>query len=329
MGWGGCRDRGEAVACRFGRLHASCLIEVWLSGLGPTAEFLFVRDKKEPSRLRRSVRTATGSQLFNLRCERAKPGKIACMTQSKKNTDWSPTEIAAVVRSYLDMLALELAGQQYSKSAFRDRLIEQLQGTRSKGSIEFKHCNISAVMQQLGYPSIQGYKRRDNFQKSLVQEIERQLTLHPSLAHVAQSAVNQPAQVPQFVQLDQVWQEPPPRKQQVQESLPDYLRHSPARRDYLAQEARNQSLGLAGEQFVLSYERWKLQHHGLPDLAQRVEHVSVTLGDGLGFDIRSFDLEGNEQWIEVKTTSFAKDTPFFVTRNELRTSQAHADRYHL
>lgn len=65
------------------------------------------------------------------------------------------------MRSYLDMLALELAGQQYSKSAFRDRLIEQLQGTRSKGSIEFKHCNISAVMQQLGYPSIQGYKRRN------------------------------------------------------------------------------------------------------------------------------------------------------------------------
>lgn len=251
------------------------------------------------------------------------------MTQAQKNMDWSATEIAAVVRSYLDMLTLELAGQQYSKSAFRDSLIEQLQGSRSKGSIEFKHCNISAVMQELGYPSIQGYKRRDNFQKILVQEVERQITLHPSLAHMAQSAVNQPAQVPQFVPWEQAWQEPPPRTHQVQEAVPDYLRHSPVRRDYLAQEERNQSLGLAGERFVLAYEQWKLQHHGLPDLAQQVEHVSVTLGDGLGFDIRSFDLTGNEQWIEVKTTSFTKDSPFFVTRHELRTSQAHADKFHL
>ena len=251
------------------------------------------------------------------------------MTPTQKNLDWSPTEIAAVVRSYLDMLALELAGQQYSKTAFRDSLIEQLQGSRSKGSIEFKHCNISAVMQQLGYPSIQGYKRRDNFQKSLVQEIEQQITLHPSLAHIALSAVNQPAQVPPFVPLEQALQEPPPRTAQAQEAVPDYLRHSPVRRDYLAQEARNQSLGLAGEQFVLAYEQWKLQRYGLPELAQQVEHVSVTLGDGLGFDIRSFDLAGNEQWIEVKTTSFAKDSPFFVTRNELHTSQAHADKFHL
>lgn len=251
------------------------------------------------------------------------------MTPTQKNLDWSPTEIAAVVRSYLDMLALELAGQQYSKTAFRDSLIEQLQGSRSKGSIEFKHCNISAVMQQLGYPSIQGYKRRDNFQKSLVQEIEQRITLHPSLAHIALSAVNQPAQVPPFVPLEQALQEPPPRTAQAQEAVPDYLRHSPVRRDYLAQEAHNRSLGLAGEQFVLAYEQWKLQRHGLPELAQQVEHVSVTLGDGLGFDIRSFDLAGNEQWIEVKTTSFAKDSPFFVTRNELRTSQAHADKFHL
>lgn len=64
-------------------------------------------------------------------------------------------------------------------------------------------------------------------------------------------------------------------------------------------------------------------------MAQRVEHVSQTLGDGLGFDIRSFDAQGNEQMIEVKTTRFAKDTPFFVSRNELNVSEQKSAHFHL
>ncbi|MEG2975478.1 MAG: DUF3883 domain-containing protein, partial [Comamonas sp.] len=87
--------------------------------------------------------------------------------------------------------------------------------------------------------------------------------------------------------------------------------------------------GLAGERFVIAYECWKLEQHGLHDLAKKVEHVSQTQGDGLGFDVRSFDLQGHEQLIEVKTTSFAKETPFFLSHNELKVSQAETQKYHL
>lgn len=51
--------------------------------------------------------------------------------------------------------------------------------------------------------------------------------------------------------------------------------------------------------------------------------------NGLGFDIRSFDASGTEQMIEVKTTRFSKDTPFFVSRNALKASQAQAENSHL
>lgn len=204
-----------------------------------------------------------------------------------------------------------------------------MDGHRTAASIEFKYCNISAVMQLLQYPSIRGYKKRDNFQKSLLQEVEKQVLEHPRLGALVQSAVMLPAEAPLTPAFDKVLQMPPSKSQHLQESLAAYAVRSPARRDYLAQEARNRSLGLAGEQFVVTYERWRLQQKCLPGLAEKVEHVAQTMGDGLGFDVRSFDAYGNEKWIEVKTTSFTKDTPFYVTHNELQVSRAQADRFHL
>lgn len=245
------------------------------------------------------------------------------------NTAWNATEVSATVRSYLDMLVQELAGQRYNKSACRQLLFDALGGARSHASIEFKYCNISAVLQLLHYPSINGYKRRTNFQKSLMQEVEQQVPRYPQLASIVQAAVTQPAAEPVAPNFDHVLQDPPRQAHHVSEALAEYAVRSPVKRDYLAQEARNQSLGLAGELFALAYEQWRLQQQGLPGLAQRVEHVSQTLGDGLGFDIRSFDAQGNEQMIEVKTTRFAKDTPFFVSRNELDVSEQKSAHFHL
>lgn len=251
------------------------------------------------------------------------------MDHETSHTAWSDQEVAVVVRCYLDMLTLELAGQRYRKSTYREQVLAQLFGQRSAGAVEFKYCNISAVMQLLQYPSIQGYKPRNNFQKSLLQEVEQQVMRHPHLAATVQAAVTLPAHTLPHPAFDHAWQAAPEATHQVSETNAAYAVRSPARRDYLAQEARNQALGLAGEEFVVGYERWKLQRHGLPGLADRVEHVAVTLGDGLGFDVRSFDLDGQECWIEVKTTNFAKNTPFYVTHNELATSQAEAEKFQL
>ena len=75
---------------------------------------------------------------------------------------WSPAEVAATVADYLDMLELELRHAPYNKRDHNRNLLQQLKG-RSAGAIEFKHCNISAVLNEIGYPSIDGYKPCDNF----------------------------------------------------------------------------------------------------------------------------------------------------------------------
>jgi hypothetical protein len=64
-------------------------------------------------------------------------------------------------------------------------------------------------------------------------------------------------------------------------------------------------------------------------LANRIEQVSETKGDWAGYDIRSFDDNGNDRFIEVKTTRYGIDTPFFVTKNELGFSTVNSSNYNL
>jgi hypothetical protein len=65
------------------------------------------------------------------------------------------------------------------------------------------------------------------------------------------------------------------------------------------------------------------------ELDDQVEHVSQTQGDGLGYDIRSFESDGSACFIEVKTTSFGKRTPFFVSANEVRFAHSHPQQFSL
>jgi hypothetical protein len=99
--------------------------------------------------------------------------------------------------------------------------------------------------------------------------------------------------------------------------------------NYLEREAQNRSLGAAGEEFVINFERARLIRVGREGLAAQIEHTSRVRGDGDGFDILSFEESGRERLIEVKTTKYGRETPFFVSRNELVVSEARADLYHL
>ncbi len=243
--------------------------------------------------------------------------------------DWSRTEVEACVADYLRMLTLELNGQRYSKTEHAKALMQKLDG-RSRQSIEFKHCNTSAVMVELGYPYIDGYKPRSNYQALIADIIEAQLVSSAALHEAAQSAVVRPAMEIAIADPGSVWVAPPKPANRVRESAPSYSpSFSASRRDYLAQEARNRSLGRAGELFVLELEARRLHAAGKPVLSNRVDHVAASKGDGLGFDVLSFEEDGCERLIEVKTTAFGQLTPFFVSRNELARSEADSNQYHL
>lgn len=242
--------------------------------------------------------------------------------------DWSRIEVEACVADYLRMLTLELNGQRYSKTEHAKALLQTLDG-RSRPSLEFKHCNISAVMLALGYPYIDGYKPRGNYQALLADVVEAQLQGNAPLQEAAQAAVLRPAADIAVADGVAVWV-PPPRPSRVRETPAGYSpRFSPARRDYLAQEARNRSLGRAGELFVLELEARRLHAAGRKALSERIEHVAASQGDDLGYDVHSFEEDGRDRLIEVKTTAFGELTPFYVSRNELARSERDAAQYQL
>jgi hypothetical protein len=238
--------------------------------------------------------------------------------------DWSPAEIAATVASYLEMLRLEVLGQPYSKTVFRDRLLDLL-NDRTSTAVEYKHQNISAVMMRLGLRPIKGYQPAKNYQHALIAEVQAQLASSPSIIEQVLAEALQTPDAAAVGALDVAWS-PIPRI-----VLPDArasvrtVRHY----DYASVEASNRKLGNGGEEAVVELERRRLHGAGKRKLAESVEHVSKTRGDGLGYDILSFEESGKERLIEVKTTKSRAETPFFVSRNELQVSQEQAHVFHL
>lgn len=231
---------------------------------------------------------------------------------------------------YFAMLGHELRGEPYNKREHNRRLQGQL-NARSAGAIEFKHANISAILIELGYPYIDGYKPRSNYQDLLKDEVVVRLDKDRGIAIAAQQIVDAPfTGIPMVREMEDVFIPTPARERVAGTYERRVSRTHPIRGvNYLEREARNAALGEAGERFVLEVEHRRLWQEGKRKLAERIEHVSRTRGDGLGYDIISFENDGRERLVEVKTTSFGAMTPFFASAREVSTSEAEADKYHL
>lgn len=249
---------------------------------------------------------------------------------SNDRTPWSREEVEATVADYWNMLLSELRNEPYNK-AQHNRRLQRILSSRTKTAIERKHQNISAVLlYENNLPYIDGYKPLRNVQGLLREVVQEWISRSIELKQLVEALSVAPAAVPTVDDILRALEEPPvaraerPRKA-VREPQPAYG----GRKNYLLMEARNSALGLAGEEFVLNYERARLIHAGQGRLADRVEQVSVTRGDGEGFDVLSFSRPDKRRLIEVKTTSYGAYTPFFVTRNELEVSRATSDEYHV
>jgi hypothetical protein len=233
--------------------------------------------------------------------------------------DWSDDELDAIIANYFAMLRSELNGIEYNKSAHRRSLVKVI--GRTEGSVERKHQNISAVLGELALPTISGYKPLPNFQKSIIDAIDRHLTLKPEYLHPEQS-------IQHFSEAPHLFIEPPPLLQLAPRKDKELVRlirkFDPVERDF-----RNRSLGKAGEEMVFSFERQYLTAQGRSDLARKVRWVSQEDGDGAGYDIKSFDHKGAERLIEVKTTNGLQTTPFYLTRNELSFSNERPKEFRI
>ncbi len=247
---------------------------------------------------------------------------------------WSESENEAIVRDYFVMLELEQMGESFNKAEHRRALIE-ITG-RSHGSIEFKHCNISAVMEILGLPHIVGYRPRGNFQSALFEAVEAHVNERPELYRLLTGEVGMLRDSSAEYRVGEaiVVDEAPPQRGGQEQEIPEEIERivrrfeNPAERD-----ARNRNLGKAGESLVYDHEKHRLHSLGRKDLSDSVRWVARDDGDGYGFDILSFNGKGDkaekELWLEVKTTNGSATTPFYITRNELQVSKQRPDVFRI
>jgi hypothetical protein len=239
-------------------------------------------------------------------------------------SDWTPREIDLIVADYFDMLRLELAGEPFNK-AERNRALQALTH-RSKGSIEFKHQNISAVLSKLGYPWVIGYKPMFNFQSALLDGIERYLSASapiPGREFTTNSPLRGVSEKPV------IFFEPAPTMDAEVTPEPAAMRRLIQKFDPAARDARNRALGKQGEEWIFRYECEALISADQGDLARKVRWVAEEDGDGAGYDILSFTPDGREKLLEVKTTIGQRLTPFFLTRNEKLVAEERPDHYRI
>ncbi len=226
------------------------------------------------------------------------------------------------------MLSCELSGETYNKAA-RSRALRHHLNDRSRGAVERKHQNISALLIELGLPYIDGYKPLGNVQ-GLLREVVRG-HVPKLIALVAEDVEKRQQPVAPKNILDILVEPPESAVNEIRQPRTEYAAtsRSAGAVDYLLREAGNRSLGDAGEKLAMEYERLRLKSAGKDHLARNIEQVSKTVGDHAGYDIRSYHTDGRDRFIEVKTTRYGQYTPFYISNGEIQFSKAHADRYHL
>lgn len=249
------------------------------------------------------------------------------MVSGEAGHPWSDDENDLIVADYFAMLDVELARRPFSKAEHRRALQKRLPA-RAEGSIEFKHQNISAVLLGMGKPWIIGYKPAANFQMPLVDSVLRWLTRSPDWLTPKPTSPTTSLQA--VFDETALWFGTPPTLKNAPSPIDPKLLSAIGRKvDVAAQDARNRSLGMAGEERVLRHEYSMLRSAGRADLAKRIRWTSREDGDGFGFDIASFDPNGAERLIEVKTTNGWERTPFHISSNEIAVANERSKEWRL
>lgn len=246
------------------------------------------------------------------------------MNASVIGTPWSHEENESTVRSYFSLFLNDLKGNHINKSARYLELSNQF--GRSKTAYELKMRNISAVLVRLGWPYLRGLQPMDNYQGSLEIAVAEYIATTNRTEFEVLEFQQTNEDLPRSADLSL---QPIPVLVKGGLIEPNHKTVMAAKRDFAAMEAANTALGLAGELIVAENEARSLHLAGHKHLASRVEHVSQSQGDGLGFDILSFEPNGKERLIEVKTSRYAASTPFYITKNELETAEKNPLNYWL
>lgn len=100
-------------------------------------------------------------------------------------------------------------------------------------------------------------------------------------------------------------------------------------KNFIEESERNSILGIKGEEAVIKYEKERLISAGKKELADKVIATRETLGNTARYDVHSYEEDGNDRYIEVKTTTGLAKNKFYISENEVEFSEKYSDNYYL
>lgn len=242
---------------------------------------------------------------------------------------WSEDEVDPAVDTYLELYKRQLRGEEFVKAEYHRDLSSRL--ARTPSAVEYKFQNISAVLSEMGYPRMDGYAPYGNYQKLLLDRVGEHLSRDQELHDLLDEEAAGRPDVPRVpTPIEDIVESPPEGGDgSLQNDPTDGPKRRPKKINYVKRERRNRDLGRAGEEFALGLERRRLKNEGRPELADKIEWTAEERGDGLGYDILSFDSNGESRYVEVKTTKQGRSLPFYLTANELRFSEEADEQFYV
>jgi hypothetical protein len=235
--------------------------------------------------------------------------------------------IRSAVREYFTLLQAELQGRKWWTTARSGILFHRFHA-EDRDRIDFRHRQISAILIAHGLPYLHQSRPLPDLDPALTDGVAAYLYNHPNVLELMEQDVFRPARsVPEVGDPETVLVSPPSGDELPRlEATLDRSRLL-AGVDFLAREQRNHSLATAGQRFVLAFEAARLRSQGLTTHAEAIEHVTADDGDGPGYAIHSYGLDGSDRLIEVKTTRYGRETPFHVSAHEVAMSRRHGSRF--
>ena len=245
---------------------------------------------------------------------------VGVSSSGTEGTDWTADQVGVVVANYFLLLERERRGDKIVKAELYKRLAAEI--GRSAKSIEWKLRNVSAVCEELGIAWIPGLLPAHNFQDALVDAVGAQLRTNPQL-------MDPIVETPRFAGAGPLLVDAPPFDNSSADGRPEALRRLVSKYDPAERDEFNRSLGRAGERMVVEFEKERLGRVGRDDLAAKVRWVSDLDGDHLGYDVRSYEPDGQERLMEVKTTNGHARTRFWLSSNQCEVASTNPDTYRI
>ena len=235
----------------------------------------------------------------------------------RRPKDWTLDESELAADAYFECLGQKLIGQRFNRTQALNRVATRI--GRTRGSIDRKFQNIDAILLEADLPRLNDAIAK-NKQGLLGFVVLDPLSVRLEVMSESQTVQRARPIVDVFV--------PPPHLPVLTDQAGPLITRA-VRIDFAARDATNRSVGAKGEELVVQVEKERLTSAGRPDLVDKVEWVSRVRGDGLGYDIESFDDDGEPICIEVKATNQGQSAPFFLTCTELIVSEQMGERFRL